>query len=137
MLEASKVTVDGKTYDMNYLGKKRKTGLRRKLIIEYIESKPSGTVIRMHEFQKIAHFSTSANAYAFVKRMLRDGVIMQYAGDRPKSYYYATTGSVRVHSSGHNKLDQTTPGRYDFTDAIENLKKAGLKFTITITNDKE
>lgn len=134
MLEASKVTIGQKTYDLNYLGKKRKTNLRRRLIIELIQSKPAGTTIKVREFQEVARFSTQANAYAFVNRMIRDGVIMRYEGDRPKTFYYAVTGEVRVHKPEANG-DQTG-GKYDFTRAIENLKEAGLEFTLTITNKK-
>jgi hypothetical protein len=132
-MEASKISVSGKTYDLNFLTKKRKTNLRRKLIIEYIQDQPSGTIIRVSKFQELGQFTTQANAYAFVKRMLRDGVIMRYEGDRPKSYFYSVTGAVR--STGGKPAK--SGGKYDFTEAIENLNAMGLKFTITVSNESK
>jgi hypothetical protein len=43
-MEASKLTVGDKTFDLNHLGKKKKTNLRRKLVIEYIQGKPAGVI---------------------------------------------------------------------------------------------
>lgn len=95
-MEASKVTISPTTVEWNRLGKKKKTNLRRKLIIEYIQSKPAGTLIKMGEFREVCHFTTDPNTNAFVQRMLRDGVISQYAGEKPRTHYYAVTGAVRL-----------------------------------------
>lgn len=84
MLEASKVTINDKTYDLNYLNRSKKTNLRRKLVIEYIQSKPAGEYIKMDDFKEICRFSTYANTWAFVQRMMRDGVIQQHEGEKKK-----------------------------------------------------
>lgn len=95
-MEVSQATISAKTLDLNRLNKTKKTNLRRKLVIEYIQSKPSGEIIRMAEIQKAGQFSTTPNTNAFIKRMLRDGIITRYKGDKPRTYYYAVTGAVRI-----------------------------------------
>lgn len=135
MLEASKVTVGQKTFDMNYLGKKRKTSLRRKLIIEYIQSKPAGEIVKMTEFQEVGRFSTQANTSSFVKRMLRDGVIMRYEGDKPRSSYYGVTGAIRVSKPAAADDAPRTSNNPDINAFIEDMKRLGVKFTITISNE--
>lgn len=135
MLEASKVTVGQKTYDLNYLSKTKKTNLRRKLIIELIQSKPAGEIIRVHEFQKLCHFGTQANTYSFIKRMLRDGVITRYEGDRPKSYYYAVTGATRQITPPKAAEGQSDRNP-DINAFIADMQRLGVKFTITISNEE-
>lgn len=98
-MEAARVTIDPQTIDWNKLGKKKKTNLRRKLIIELIQSKPAGELIKMKEFQNVGKFSLPGASDAFIKRMIRDGVISRYEGEKPHSYYYAVTGAVRVRKS--------------------------------------
>lgn len=95
-MEVSQATISPKTLELNRLNKTKKTNLRRKLVIELIQSKPSGEIIRMAAFQKVGQFSTTPNTNAFINRMLRDGVIARYAGDKPRTYYYAVTGAMRV-----------------------------------------
>lgn len=95
-MEVSQATISPKTLELNRLSKVKKTNLRRKLIVEYILSKPSGELIRMAAFQHVGQFSTTPNANAFVNRMLRDGIIARFAGDKPRTYYYAVTGAVRL-----------------------------------------
>lgn len=138
-MEASKVTIEGKTYDWNYLGKKKKTNLRRKVIIEYIQSKPAGEIIKMGEFQQVAHFALPANADAFVKRMIRDGVICRYNGDKPRSYYYSVTGAVRVRKPAEipePQLPAVIQNNPDINGFIADMQKLGVEFSITITNKK-
>jgi len=148
MLEASRVTINNKTFDLNHLKGKKKTNLRRKVIIEYIESKPAGEIIRMHQFQKAGHFATPANATEFVNRMIRDGVINKYEGERPKSHYYAVTGAVRVKQPrddthhfpplGLPKIEPVIPTQLnnspDMNTFIADMQKLGVEFTITISN---
>jgi DNA-binding MarR family transcriptional regulator len=95
-MEVSQATISPKTLDLNRLSKTKKTNLRRKLVIEYIQSKPSGEIIRMAEIQRVGQFTTTPNTNMFVNRMLRDGIITRYKGDKPRTYYYAVTGAVRV-----------------------------------------
>lgn len=95
-MEVSQATITPKTLELNRLNKTKKTNLRRKLVIEYIQSKPSGEIIRMAAFQREGQFSTTPNTNAFINRMLRDGIITRYKGDKPRTYYYAVTGAVRV-----------------------------------------
>lgn len=95
-MEVSKVHLSTTTLSLNRLNKVKKTALRRKLVVEHIQSKPAGEIIRTGEFREVCQFSTDANTHSFIKRMLRDGVIARYKGDKPKTYYYTVLGSVRV-----------------------------------------
>lgn len=137
MLEASKVTINNKTYDLNYLSRSKKTNLRRKIIIEHIQSKPAGEYIKLEEFQRICHFSTYANTWAFVQRMLRDGVIQQHEGEKKKAYYYSVIGAIRV-STPKQVLEQLpAPAgtkNPDINAFIADMQKLGVEFTITITS---
>ena len=105
----SKLTVSQKTYDLNYLGKKKKTNLRRKAIIELIQSKPAGEIIKTGEIQAVGQFTTYANAWSFINRMTRDGVIARYESEKPKSYYYAVTGAMRITKPGQQSSSETSP----------------------------
>jgi len=136
-VEASKVTVGDKTFDLNHLGKKKKTNLRRKLIIEHIQSKPAGEYIKMEEFQRICHFTTYANTWSFVQRMLRDGVIQQHEGEKKKSFYYSVIGAVRIVNppkSTKQGLVTVEPKNPDINAFIADMTKLGVEFSITITN---
>lgn len=106
-MDASKVMVGKKTYDLNYLSRSKKTNLRRKLVIEYIQSKPAGEYIKMDDFKDICRFSTYANTWAFVQRMIRDGVISQHEGEKKKSLL------LRGHwrSSGEHTKTRTSASR--------------------------
>lgn len=137
-MEASQVTVSGKTYDMNHLGKAKKTMLRRKIIIEYIQSKPAGEYIKMEEFQGICRFTTYANAWSFIKRMMRDGVIQQHEGEKKKAYFYSVTGAVRVKKQvADSPTQEGHSNNPDINAFIEDMKKLGVEFSITITNKRE
>lgn len=143
MLEASKVTINNKTYDLNYLNRSKKTNLRRKIVIEYIQSKPAGEYIKMEEFQRICNFSKYANTWGFIKRMIRDGVITQNEGERKRSYYYSVIGTVRVRKQAENKI-HSIPDIHgvsvvevknpDINTFIADMQKLGVEFSITISN---
>lgn len=130
-MEATKITISDKTYDLSVLNRTKRTNLRRKAIIEYIQSKPSGEIINMGELQRVAQIKSYATAWSFVKIMIRDGVISQYKGDKPKSYYYSITGAVRVKKPvvGGVAPDTKLP---DINAFIRDMKALGVKFTITI-----
>lgn len=130
-MEASKITVSDKTYDVQFLKSKKKTDLRRKAIVEYIQSKPSGELIGTGEFQRIGQFTSYANTWSFVKRMIRDGVLSQYKGDKPKTYYYGVTGAARVHKP-KVEVSQDQMNSPDINNFIKDMKALGVKFTITI-----
>lgn len=140
-MEASKVTIGDKTYDMNFIHGRKKTNLRRKLIIEYIQSKPSGEIIAIPELQKVGRFSTNANTHTFIANMIRDGVLQRYKGDRPQSYYYGVTGATRVTKPAEKpkNLDPEVPtGAKHVTDInafVADMQKLGVKFTLTISNE--
>jgi len=135
-MDASKITVSDKTYDLNHLGKKKKTNLRRKVIVEYIQSKPSGELISFGELQEVAQFNSYPTAYSFIGRMVRDGIISKYPGEKPKTYYYGVLGAVRVH-----KTEKVTEGDShevtrshlpDINGFVKSMSELGVKFTITI-----
>lgn len=132
MLQASKVTIGEKTYDLNYVGKKKKTNLRRKLIVEYIQSKMAGELITIRDFMEVGQFTTVANTHSFIKRMVRDGVISSYNGEKPRTHYYGVTGAVRVSKP---KTDSETIKTPDINSFIEDMKALGVKFTITISSE--
>lgn len=139
-MEASKITIGAKTYDMNYLSKNKKTALRRKLVVEYIQSKPAGTVIKLAEFAEVCHIKQTNNVDAFIKRMLRDGVIMRYEGDRIRTYYYAVLGAARQIKPKDEVAASSLPHSVaidgpDLNSFIKEMTNLGVKFTITVTNE--
>lgn len=95
-MEVSRLSISPTTMNLTKLSGKKKNHLRRKLIVEYIQSKPAGEIIRMDELRQVAKLSTRANADAFVNRMIRDGVIGRYKADKPRTYYYSVIGTVRT-----------------------------------------
>lgn len=139
-MDASKVTIGAKTYDLNYVNKTKKTALRRKLVVEYIQSKPAGEYIKMSEFQTVGRFKGTGNTHMFIKRMIRDGIIAQYDGNRPKTHYYAVLGAVRTIKpplAPEVPLEAPKAAQapeMTLTAAVEHLKSLGVKFTLTITN---
>lgn len=130
-MEASKVTIGDKTYDINFLGKKKRTNLRRKLIVEHIQSKPAGEIISMSEFQSVGRFNNYATTWSFVQSMIKQGVIGQYAGDKPRSYYYSVIGATRV-VTPRTDTNKDEPRLPDINAFIRDMKALGVKFTITI-----
>lgn len=141
-MEASQITVSGKTYDINHLGKAKRTMLRRKLIVEFIMSKPAGELIKMGQFQEVARFNSAPNADAFIKRMIRDGVIMQHKGDKPRTFFYSVVGVARQIKPPTPKAEaapepapQNSPSA-DLSAFILEMQQLGVKFTITLTNEE-
>lgn len=135
-METSKLTISDKTYDLSLLNRTKRTNLRRKAIIEYIQSKPSGELINISDFQRVAQFKAYATTYSFLKRMVNNGVIGQYKGDKPRTYYYSVLGAVRVKrpktAEGGVQPSQTTAKLPDINAFIRDMKALGVKFTITI-----
>lgn len=134
-MEASKITISDKTYDLSLLNRTKRTNLRRKAIIEYIQSKPAGEIINMGELQRVAQIKSYATAWSFVKIMIRDGIISQYKGDKPKSYYYNIIGATRLRTpktaeGGVRPSEGATLP--DINAFIRDMKALGVKFTITI-----
>lgn len=138
-MEASKVTVGDKTYDMNFLGKKKRTNLRRKLIVEYIQSKPSGEIISISDFQEVGKFNNYPTTWSFVQSMIKQGVIAQYKGEKPRSYYYGVIGAVRVSkpktAEGGVQPSESTTRLPDINSFIKDMTNLGVSFTITISNE--
>lgn len=142
-MEASRVTVGDKTYDINILNGKRKTMLRRKAIIDYIQSKPAGAIISAKDFKQVTHFSTIPNAHAFVQRMIRDGIIARQEGDKLRTFSYSVIGAVAEKKltskpqSQPPKLEQISePKQVSLLKVFEALKATGLHFTITISDEE-
>lgn len=125
-MEARVVTISPKTYDLSRLNKAKKTALRRKLIVEHIQSKPAGTVISNSEFMRVGQFASEANTHAFLKRMVRDGVIGRYDGDRPRSHYYSVIGAVRVRQSS-----EPVPAAAKVEEAVPQPAKTVTNVTLT------
>jgi len=136
-MEASRVIISDKTYDLSVLSGAKKTQLRRRLIVEYIASKPAGAIIKAREFQQLCHFSTVANTHAFLQRMLRDKIIERYEGDQLNRYSYGIPGTVRVTQPkaepivGKVVMPHSTP---DLTALLAQIHEAGFTFSITISN---
>lgn len=131
-MEASKIIVSEKTYDLQFLNNKKKTNLRRKAIVEYIQSKPSGEIISTGDFQRVAQFTSYPTTWAFVGRMVRDGVISQYKGDKPRTYYYGVLGAVRIKKPKIEAEQSPTATLPDINQFIRDMNVLGVKFTITI-----
>lgn len=134
-MEASRVTVSGNTYDLGILTPQKKTNLRRKLVVEYIQSKPSGEYIKMQDFQELCHFSTYANTWAFIQRMIRDGVIQQHSGEKKKAYYYSVLGSVRVKKPMATPTEPKAIAPPNIIALASELQRQGIKFTLTLSNE--
>lgn len=135
-MEATKVQVSQHTLDLNKLTFAKKQALRKKLIVEYINSKPAGTVIRGPEFQEVGQFSTSANCFAFINRMIRDGLIQKHSDGRPRSFYYSSLGGVRVSKPATPEtpaLEVHADQDMNLEKVIVSMKQLGLHFTITIS----
>lgn len=132
-MNVSQVKVGQSTLDNNRISGQKKTQLRRKLIVELIESKPAGQVIRLPEFQAVGHFSTSANAHAFVQRMVRDGIIAKYSDGRPRSYYFAVLGKVRTTSKASPVVNHDGVDLDKLIALFEQLdKQSTVDFSVTV-----
>lgn len=135
-MEAGKVTVGDKTYDMNFLGKKKRTNLRRKLIVEYIQSKPSGEIISISDFQEVGKFNNYPSTWSFVQSMIKQGVIGQYKGEKPCSYYYGVIGAVRVHKPSQEQAEVGRSSKNPDVNAfIADMQKLGVSELLTVSNE--
>ncbi len=95
-VQATNVKISEQTLFKNKMTGKRKTALRRKLVLELIESKPAGTPITMREFKAVGYFSTEANTHSFVQRMIRDGIVARYDTEKPRKHTYASLGKIKT-----------------------------------------
>lgn len=90
------------------LAKKRE--LRREAIIAYIKRKPLGTRIKLEEFKQAGNFATDANTDVFIKKMLKDGVIIrENLTPRTFCYQVAGGGEVRVTRPADPRRKKLTP----------------------------
>lgn len=107
-MEVSAVKVRPETFQLAERPMKagRRRELRRELIVEYIKSKPYGKRIKMAEFEKVGQFKTHQNTAVFVKRMMRDGVIVRHDLSLRK-FFYTVPGQVKT------KTVSTPPPRGD------------------------
>lgn len=143
MLVASKVEIDPRMFENGHLKGKRKTNLRRRIIIEYIQSKPAGEVIKTTDFMRIGRFTTYANTHTFVNRMVRDGVISRFESEKKNNYYYAVVGAMRLKKPADKPVEpEQTPDtpvttNPDINGFIADMQRLGVQFSITITNEKE
>lgn len=95
--ESARVSIDPETVAEaeKPLAYSKKRELRRESIVAYIESKPYGTRINLKEFQRVAFISTSANTYAFVGRMIKDGIIYKHEIS-PRTFFYTVAANQKV-----------------------------------------
>ncbi len=84
----------------------------------------------------MCHFTSYANAWAFIKRMIRDGIIQQHEGERKKAYYYSVLGVVRVTplKDTVKQLPDPDKKRPDIISFITGMQELGVEFTITISS---
>jgi hypothetical protein len=112
-MEASKLTVGDKTFDLNHLGKKKKTNLRRKLVIEYIQGKPAGVISEYDGDKPRTHYYAVIGAVRVVK---------------PKAVEPAS-----------ETLPEAAAGKPipDFNAFVKDMQQLGVGFTLTITNKEQ
>ena len=89
-MEASRVTVSDKTYDLGVMSGKKKTDIRRRLVVDYINSQMSGSIIKMDTFMSVIRGSTTANTHSFIKNMIRDRIITRTPAEGYKSKFSYT-----------------------------------------------
>lgn len=127
-MNASKITIAPATLKANKLTGKKLRLLKRKAIVEYIESKPSGEIIQLKDFMRVANFKGESHVQSFIKLMVRDGVIARYDGERPRTNYYTVLGKART-----RKLEQTPAPTQD--SFYETLLAKAKDFAWTTGND--
>ena len=93
------------------LAKKRE--LRREAIIAYIKRKPLGTRIKLEEFKQAGNFATDANTDVFIKKMLKDGVIIR-ENLTPRTFCYQVAGGGR--GTSHEARRSTPQEAHTFGD---------------------
>jgi hypothetical protein len=93
-MDASKVTVSPETLRFKKMSPGKRSELRRKNIIELIESKPFGTPITLAEFAAVCSF-TDASAHAMLTTMVKKGIISKNPISKAK-IAYSVNGEPRV-----------------------------------------
>lgn len=94
-MEVSKVKLRPETFQLAQrpMSRKRKTKLRRELILEYLNDRPYGKRVKMAELQRVGQFTTPQAADVFIKKMVRDGVIVRHELGL-RAYFYTVPGKL-------------------------------------------
>ena len=97
-MEASKITLTHETKKQMYneMPVKKRRELRRKAIIDYIDSQPAGTPISAKTFQAVGGFYSDANAHAFLIKMIRDGLIKKVPIESSNKVSWVTKTGMKI-----------------------------------------
>lgn len=91
----SKVSIDAGKLQSPLLSRKRKHELRVEILKDYITRKPYGTRIKTQEFQKLLHFKTDANAWAFIEKTVKQGTIVKHELSI-RRFFYTVPGETHI-----------------------------------------
>jgi hypothetical protein len=108
-MEASKVTLNSRMIEhLNnpIMNRKKKYKLRENAIIEYINSKPNGSLISMSELISTAHMSVQGG-YTFINRMLKEKKIFREPARKRGMYTWSTKKDIKIINPPAIKLTDT------------------------------
>lgn len=106
-MEVSKLKISQEVLDKNKLNRKQKTTLRKKIVKEYIQSKPFGTPITIKEFSNLLRYKTSQESKPLIDEMLKIGEISREPLDHyKKGFTYVVCGQIRVTNHSSNSLEE-------------------------------
>lgn len=95
-MDASKLTIDPEKLRFQKMMPGKRAQLRRKNMIDLINSKPAGTPLRLEEFEAVTRTS-SANVHSVIQNMVKDGVITKTLVEGTKNRYcYSVVSNVKV-----------------------------------------
>lgn len=131
-MEASRVSISDRTLlQAPTLSGKRKRELRIRVLKEYILARPYGKRVKTEEFRTLLHFKTSANAWAFIEKLVKRGILVKHE-ITPRTFFYTVEGEVRT-----SKLEPVMERAIDLGQAIEKHKqetaRGGAQPTSTYT----
>lgn len=93
-MEASKVTISDRTLlQAPTLRGGRKRELRIKVLKDYIQTRPYGERITTRDIQKLLHFGTAGNAWQFMEKILKKGVVLKHE-ITPRTFFYTVNEPV-------------------------------------------
>lgn len=96
LMDASKLTIDPDKLRFQKMSHKKRSELRRKNMLDLINSKPAGTALSLQEFEAVTRTS-SANVHAVIQHMVKEGVVTKTLVEGTKNRYcYSVVAAVTV-----------------------------------------
>ncbi len=102
---------------------KERIQLRRQRIMDYIESKPAGTIIRRQEFFRVGQFKSQGHLNQFLKTMLKKGLITRYE-ETPRKHSYSVGGRTVKPKRTAQETVTSTPPPGTTSQAVHRLARA-------------